>query len=272
MLTQKDIIAERQRLEGIVKKLNIEIEGLRKFVPETEKLRVIKHGAGYQYFVRSKPSQKTGSYIQKKDLIRAQRMAQLEYDEKVVSHIFSELEKLKELEELVGTNPDIFSGREFHPGKISLISFPAEIESTDGFISKWINQDYLKLGFRENAHEFYAKNGIRVRSKSEVLIANMLIDLGMFFLYEKPLDLGDAVVHPDFTILDVRNRREIYWEHFGMMDDPEYRTKAFGKICMYETNGYYLGDGFVCSFETMKKPLNVRDVRCKLMKLKEAAY
>ncbi len=109
MLTQKDIIAERQRLEGIVKKLNIEIEGLRKVVPETEKLRVIKHGAGYQYFVRSKPSQKTGSYIQQKDLIRAQRMAQLEYDEKVVSHIFSELEKLKELEELVGTNLDIFS-------------------------------------------------------------------------------------------------------------------------------------------------------------------
>jgi hypothetical protein len=66
-------------------------------------------------------------------------------------------------------------------------------------------------------------SGLRVRSKSEVIIANILTFLGIDFNYEKPLfsknDPKDFRV-PDFTI--THNGKEYYWEHLSALN-PEYR-------------------------------------------------
>ena len=34
--------------------------------------------------------------------------------------------------------------------------------------------------------------------------------------------LSNRIIHPDFTVLNVRTREILYWEHLGMMDNkPE---------------------------------------------------
>lgn len=69
--------------------------------------------------------------------------------------------------------------------------------------------------------------------------------------YEFPLKLkGYGIVYPDFTLLDVKHRREIYWEHFGMMDNPEYAYKAVLKLETYMKNGFYPGKNLLLTFET----------------------
>ena len=66
--------------------------------------------------------------------------------------------------------------------------------------------------------------GCMVRSKSEVIIANLLAAAGIDFRYEVPLFAPDGTFYlPDFTIEWRGNK--FFWEHLGMLDNPEYRKK-----------------------------------------------
>jgi len=76
-----------------------------------------------------------------------------------------------------------------------------------------------------------------VRSKSEVIIANILFERGIPFQYEVPLYAPDGTFYlPDFTI----NWRgeEWYWEHLGMLHDERYRHHWETKRMWYEKHGF----------------------------------
>ena len=64
------------------------------------------------------------------------------------------------------------------------------------------------------------------------------------------------VVYPDFTCLNVRTHQEFVWEHFGMIDVPEYCQNMASKMEMYLMNGFCLGKNFVMTTETHDRPLN----------------
>lgn len=77
-----------------------------------------------------------------------------------------------------------------------------------------------------------------VRSKSEVIIANMLFDLNIPFWYEKPLYGDDGtMVLPDFTFN--YNGETWYWEHLGLLSNPEYAKHWEKKEMWYRDHGYY---------------------------------
>ena len=79
--------------------------------------------------------------------------------------------------------------------------------------------------------------GELVRSKSEVLIANLLDELGLSYDYESPFTGDDSrTVRPDFTILTDLGQTVI-WEHLGMLSDPRYASKWAQKKDWYATNG-----------------------------------
>ena len=67
-----------------------------------------------------------------------------------------------------------------------------------------------------------------------------------------------AWIHPDFTILRRSDRKEVYWEHLGMMDDPEYAANALMRIDLYERNGIFPGDRLILTHETGRQPLRTR--------------
>ena len=53
----------------------------------------------------------------------------------------------------------------------------------------------------------------------------------------------------------------VYWEHLGLLDDPEYIARNLEKIDCYEENGIFLGDNLIITRETSEKPLNMKQVR-----------
>ena len=114
---------------------------------------------------------------------------------------------------------------------------------------EWLNEGYRSLTIPKE--EF--------RSKSEYIIASKLKNKAIPFKYEKELFLHNyGRVYPDFTIFDPNINQEIYWEHFGMMDDSDYRDKTYRKIQAYLDNGYLPGINFIMTFESSSKPLNYR--------------
>ena len=79
--------------------------------------------------------------------------------------------------------------------------------------------------------------GEAVRSKSEVIIANLLHAHGLAYHYEIPLELGGAIKYPDFTIEDDNTGQTYYWEHCGMLHDPAYRRRWEAKLDWYADHG-----------------------------------
>ncbi len=103
-----------------------------------------------------------------------------------------------------------------------------------------------------------------MRSKSEAMIANLLLELNLPYQYEKPLLLDGTLLHPDFTILDLSTRTEVYYEHFGLMDQESYQASAFAKIAKYESAGYAIGNQLLFSFESAQTPFNIGQIRQRL--------
>lgn len=74
-----------------------------------------------------------------------------------------------------------------------------------------------------------------VRSKSEVIIANMLVDRDIPFKYEEPLYAADGTMYlPDFTV--TFRGETYYWEHVGMLYRPDYKAHWEKKQKWYEKN------------------------------------
>lgn len=64
-----------------------------------------------------------------------------------------------------------------------------------------------------------------VRSKAELAIAEKLHAMGVSYVYEQPLKLGDRTRYPDFTIEDDDAGITYYWEHLGLLVDPDYARR-----------------------------------------------
>ena len=133
---------------------------------------------------------------------------------------------------------------------------PVELPDQE-YKMRWQSKEYEPKQFAENISEHYTSRGERVRSKSEVMIADALYRAGIPYKYECPLELNGMILHPDFTILRMEDRKEIYWEHLGMMDDPEYCLNAIQRIRLYEANGIFPGIDLVLSMETGSMPINL---------------
>lgn len=74
-----------------------------------------------------------------------------------------------------------------------------------------------------------------VRSKSEVIISNILFERGIPFKYEISLFAPDGTFYlPDFTI--TWNGEDWYWEHLGLMEMDEYKNHWETKQQWYNKN------------------------------------
>lgn len=87
------------------------------------------------------------------------------------------------------------------------------------------------------AHVHRTVNGELVRSKSEVIVANVLGSLGLEYEYEQPLSMADGSTRiPDFRI-DRGVQPPVYWEHLGMLDVRGYRADWEAKRKWYASHG-----------------------------------
>ena len=114
---------------------------------------------------------------------------------------------------------------------------------------------------------FETEQGDIVRSKSEVIIANILYQYheDIFYKYERPLKVSlhgiDKTVYPDFSIMNVHTGKVVYWEHAGMMDDSHYVNEFVKKMNMYIANDLLPGRDVIVTYETSSSPLDIGTVK-----------
>ncbi len=242
---------------------------LQQFLPEINQtlrtspegsLRAYRHGKSYQYALYPKSgehaSDKKRIYIKKEKLPLAVALANKEYCTRAKSLIQAEQIHLQQLKEFYqqGSLEQVYES--FPKSKQQLIT--PLIETDQQFLERWQSEPYHHKTISPDLPVLKTERGEQVRSKSEVLIANLLTHLQIPYRYECALDLHNSfLIHPDFTILDLRRRREIYFEHFGMMDDPNYATKAIERIALYEQHDIFPGDRLLMTFETKRNSIDL---------------
>ena len=127
--------------------------------------------------------------------------------------------------------------------------------------------------YRERGRGHTTSTGHRVRSKSEMLICDMLDASGIRYEYEKPLKLrtarGEVIwAHPDYTFYG-RFGQVVYWEHFGMLGEPEYRAKALKKMDVYIVNGVIPSVNLIIIAESLDGKLDGNSIRRSIDLLKD---
>lgn len=252
----KKLLEER---EAYLVKLKEEKKKSLQNVPEGS-LRICSFGGKVQYYQRTDPKDFNGAYIREKDIALAKKLAQKDYDKRVLQSIDKELNAIKKYVTAYPKTRAEEIYESLHKDRQLLVN--PIMETDEQYINKWQNITYHGKEFDEDMPEIYTAKEERVRSKSEVIIADILNAEGIPYKYECPLKLkGGRILYPDFTVLNVKLRREMYWEHLGMMDDAEYVEKAIQKISVYEQNGIFQGDRLVLTYETRKSPIDLRVVR-----------
>ncbi|MDD2284773.1 MAG: AAA family ATPase [Paludibacter sp.] len=113
-----------------------------------------------------------------------------------------------------------------------------------------VREEKHSIPFAEGLIHKTKKEGLLVRSKSEVIIANMLVEKGIEFEYEREfLGKNGQKRIPDFTFIDAAGDIVIL-EHLGMMSLPSYKADWEKKLQFYKDNGYKLDDSLYTTTES----------------------
>lgn len=214
-----------------------------------------------QYYFRDNPKDKSGKYVQKKEEKKIGLYLQKKYDEDVLRLINQEKEYLEKfISDSKITSETIQNLYSSQPKEIKDMIVPVDM-SDDDFALEWLSMPYEKKAIDEEKNTSRTDNGEVVRSKSEMNIANALLKFEIPYKYECPFVLSTGqVIYPDFTVLNKRTRKEIYWEHRGMMDDREYAKAAVIRLKRMEKEGVFLGDNLVITEETSASPLGTEEI------------
>ena len=221
-------------------------------------IRVENRNGVFQYYHLRKTGETRGTYLRGKDRELARAIAQDDYNARVRRAAEKELHALRNYQKVLGCACVNSVYEKMTAGRKVLVK-PVYLPDEE-CVAAWKDQPYTHVPVENASAENITKNGEQVRSKSEVLIANALSDAGIPYLYEKPLQLFDRTVLPDFTILDLRRRKTIYWEHFGMMEQEKYKDKAYEKIISYQRAGYMMGVDLIATFESSSRPLGTKEI------------
>lgn len=266
-ISSDKIIQVLEQRISILNALLLEKRKALKNVPSGS-LRIAKSNGVVQYYRRMNPKDTTGSYIHAKDKVLVKRLAQKEYDKKVSLAVQAEIALLNHTLKTYNKMNDrkLLAEKVFEKFRPlwQVLIHPVRIPDSL-YVQEWQSVTYTGKDFSEDMAEYLTARGERVRSKSEIIIADTLLRLKIPYRYEYPINLktknGERLtLYPDFTCLNLRTRKELYWEHFGMMDNSEYSERAVQKLRLYEQNGIVPGKNLIITTETSTLPINTKQI------------
>lgn len=281
---QKEILppaAFYPQLENRLKNLKTALFQLKKLQNSQPQghLRIAQKGGIAQFYLYDNPKDFKGHFLTRSQDKLAQELAQKDYNIKAIKEVEKEIAALENylhktrsgcvLEELYNR---------LCPARQKLIT-PLTL-TNEQYAAQWLDVTWQGRPFSEDSPQYTSAKGERVRSKSELIIADTLFRHHIPYRYEFPITLrnaannttsGPATVknfrkhstetvtfYPDFLCLNLRTRQTYYWEHFGLMDDPAYAENAASKLRLYTENNIIPGHNLILTMETQNEHLSTQ--------------
>lgn len=205
------------------------------------------------------------TYLNKNNKRLISRLMEKRINESILKHIESNIKFLNRLTEL-------YKGVEYILGDGVIKEIEAKIGrgfKVDDFLLPLSSSQSKKMTSNDpqsntSQSDFHIENkkyktpaNIVVRSRAELVIATFLEMKGIDYIYEKPLKLFLKTVAPDFTIKRKSDGKIIIWEHFGMMDDPEYYESRMEVLSDYHHAGWLPYENFIATFGERNSPIDM---------------
>ena len=244
------------------------------------RIRISQNGGHPEYYLVTERGSLRGKYLPHSQKTLARQLAQKDYDARLIKLLQKEISALQNYMKQTCNGraiPELYDS--LCPARRSLIT-PA-ILTNEQYAARWQDVSWTGRPFASDAPYICTARGERVRSKSEVIIADTLFRYNIPYRYEFPHTLrcsseapfhsdfdklnhrnsgsGDTVtLYPDFLCLNTRTRTEFYWEHFGLMDSTEYSNNAAGKLRLYTENRILAGRNLIITMETQTEPPSIK--------------
>ena len=114
---------------------------------------------------------------------------------------------------------------------------------------EWWKKPYKEYwGYPEKKTKLTSR-GQKVRSISELIIAETLYKYSIPFHYEEELEVNGKTFAPDFTF-EGSDFNKFYLDYFGMMDSVKYAKRNFLKLDDYYDIGLIPGDNLIVAFDS----------------------
>ena len=252
---------EVPQLENAIKKVDLFLN----HAPEGCLKWQNKNGKTYYYHQFMKDNKWVRRYIKKGELSLAKTLAQKQYYTSIRPILEKMLDEIKRFAKKCPLNEleEIYDNLSVERKNLVM---PLQASAKEK-VKHWETEVYEKnLMYPENLR-FETEKGDMVRSKSEVIIANILYRnrKNILYKYERPLEVIEngrqKTIYPDFTILNKHTGEITYWEHAGRMDDPYYANDFVKKMNTYIANDLLPGRDVVVSFESQSTPLDIKVVK-----------
>ena len=246
-----------KELQNVLQKIKKESED---FPDGTLRISTLRNGRA-RYYQRKKENETYISKKKDKKLIR--QLAQKQYLHQLQTIIQRELSVLEKMQQdyFPENKERVFENLSEERKQLVQPYF----RSTEEKYEAWKRENYPVYDAYPESLQYVTDRGEVVRSKSELIIANMLYQQKdvIYYRYEDALELkrSHLTVHPDFTIMSKKKGHLIYWEHAGRMDNMQYADKFVRKVNAYIKEGIFPGIQLIITYETVDVPLDVMVVR-----------
>ena len=202
-------------------------------------------------------------FIRKDDIVIAKQLAQKDFDLQLLKQLRGKIAALETVLQNYSEYDERKLFADLSDDRRGLVE--TKYKDDDSYIAEWedafsINIDNMFNSKYPIETSYFTDKGEHVRSKSEKIIADKFAKENIPYVYEPGCDLNKKALHPDFALLNIDTRETFYYEHFGMMDKPEYATAAVRKIVKYRTLGYEYGKNLLYTFETGTDGLDIKDL------------
>jgi len=262
------INVEKKNLERILKALkeaqnqqSRRVEELAEFEEVCLKSRIHRNGSEY-YYVREKGSRQS-TYIGRGSDVTVNSIKESKYLRKSLSIIEGDINCLEQVLERL--QPVDYDSIDALLPKIYRGAKLIYAEAANEKLRLWKEQALAYKArfntYRPEELKIVTKDGTYVRSKSEALIYNALLDLGLTFVYEMPMRIGTKTYWADFVILSEQDyETEIILEHQGLMNSERYRMRFIEKLHGYWKSGYIMGVNIFFTFDNPDGGLDLTPV------------
>lgn len=130
--------------------------------------------------------------------------------------------------------------------------------------SDWQAQPYKQSTYMPEKKIHTTSHGLKVRSKSELLIAEKLYEHDIPFRYEQILTIKGTEFPPDFTIR-TDDDKIIYWEHCGLTNNKKYMSHHKWKMDIYEEAGIVPWKNLIVTYDSENGMLDLGIIESEIV-------
>ncbi|MBO4861595.1 MAG: hypothetical protein J5535_01695 [Firmicutes bacterium] len=127
---------------------------------------------------------------------------------------------------------------------------------------EWAAAPYCENTDHPEHKTHLTRRGLYCRSKSEALIFEIYMSLGLPFHYDETVTIGGQWISPDFIGVR-RDGRFVYHEHCGLHSDL-YRARNDWKSGLYAVADIYQGDNLLYTFDDPAGSINTKLIEAQI--------